>query len=239
MKRATLAIVLSVLVLALVLTVVLVFGVIPFPEYPSLAEHPDPSIPGTVVFTFGDDPPCLEVVPAAGGVPRELRCDRNIAGNGLAWTSDGLIVTFDTSTYPPQYALIDPESDQVVERIDAGPTAGPDLLFPKPDIARRSDGTVLTADRSTRGATLMIQEPNKESRLLLEVRGPRNYRFEMVRWSPDGNWVLAIDSEERLLIVRATGDPEPRILAEGVARWMPAAWYIPGFTDGTFQVPGR
>ncbi|NIA26285.1 MAG: hypothetical protein GWP04_12070 [Gammaproteobacteria bacterium] len=236
MKRATLAVVLSVLVLVLVLTVVLVFGVIPFPEYPSLAEQPDPSIPGTVVFTRGDDPPCLEVVPAGGGVPRELRCDRDVVGNGLAWTSDGLIVTFDASTYPPQYALIDPESGQVVERFDAG-LEGPEPLFPNPETSRRADGAVLTAGQSAGGATLMIKEPNKESRLLLEVSGPRNYRFDIVRWSPDGNWALVIDSEERLLILRATGDPEPRVLVKGVARWMSAAWYIPGF-DG-FEVPGR
>ncbi|GBD86072.1 hypothetical protein BMS3Abin02_02497 [bacterium BMS3Abin02] len=236
MKRGTLAVVLSVLVLAAVLAVVLVFGVVPFPEYPSLAEQPDPSIPGTVAFIRGDDPPCLEVVPAGGGVSRELRCGRDIGGKGLAWTSDGLIVTFDFSAYPPQYALIDPASAQVVERIDAG-QGGPEPLFAESGTSRRADGTVLIADRSADGATLMIREPNKEPRLLLEVNGPRNYRFNTVTWSPDGNWVMVIDSESHLLIVHALGDPQPRILADGLQPWMSAAWYIPGF-DG-FEVPGR
>ena len=40
----------AVSVLAVVTVIIFVFGVIPLPEFSSLADQPDPSIPGTVPY---------------------------------------------------------------------------------------------------------------------------------------------------------------------------------------------
>jgi len=245
MKRATLAIVLSVTVLAAVLVVILVFGVIPFPEYASLADQPDPAIRGTIAFVQGDDPPCAMTIPAGGGPATEVGCGWEMGGEGLAWTADGLLVTLDFTGNPAQYVLIDPATGEIVERIDTD-VNGPEPLFERPDLARFDDSTLivgsapmLTRDRTDNGAVIWISRQGAPRTVLLEVDGPRNYRFRTAIWSPDGNWVLVSDSLDRLLIVRATGDPTPRILVEDVQPWNRSAWYIPGFTEGTLDIPGR
>jgi hypothetical protein len=234
MTRGTVAVLMAVLVLAVVLVVVLVFGVIPLPDYPSLADHPDPSIPGTIAFVSDDAASCLGVVPAGGGDVRELRCG-SIETSTPAWTTDGLIATLDFTSAVPRYLLLDPMSGQVVDTVDT------DSKSPEPLVTEsqttRSDGAVLITENSRGVATVEIRAPNEPARVLITANGPRDYRFDVATWSPDGAWVLVVDSEGRLLIVNASGDPTPKVLVTNAARWVAAAWYIPGYEG--FDVSGR
>lgn len=226
MNRAVLAVSASVVVILAVLVAVLVFGVIPLPNYPSLADNSDTSIPGAVAFITDDNPPCLGVVQASGGPTTELRCGVVEVGT-LGWTSEGLIVTIDFSSAAPRYLLIDPVSGEVVDTV---PT---DFEEPKPlaweSQSTRADGAVLITDNNRGTATVKVRVPNQEPTSILSTEGPQDYSFDVATWSPDGQWVLVVDSEGRILIVGESGTPTARLLLEGASRWMNAAWYIPGY----------
>ena len=226
MNRAVLAVSASVVVILAVLAAVLVFGVIPLPDYPSLADHPDASIPGTVAFITDDEPSCLGVVPAGGGPTTELRCGVVELGT-LGWTSDGLIVTIDFSSVTSRYLLIDPVSGQVVDTVPA------DVDEPKPLVwesqSTREDGAVLITDDGREATTVKVRVPNEVPTTILSADGPHDYSFDVATWSPDGQWVLVVDSEGRILVVGESGLPTARLLVDGASRWMNASWYIPGY----------
>lgn len=76
--------------------------------------------------------------------------------------------------------------------------------------------------------------PDGPARTLLAAEGLRDYAFLHARWSPDGEWVLVLDSVDRLLLLRAAGDPVPRVVATGVDQ---PAWYVPGHHRGTVPIP--
>jgi hypothetical protein len=226
MNRAVVAVSASVLVVVAVLVIVLVFGVIPLPDYPSLAEQPDASIPGTVAFITDGQPACLGVVPASGGVATEVRCGAVELGT-LGWTSDGKIITIDFTTSTARYLIIDPTSGEIIDTVPAG-VDEPTPLVREPE-STRADGAVLITD-NTRGATAVkLRSPNQDPVTILSADGPQDYSFDVATWSPDGQWVLVVDSEGRILIVGASGSPGARLLVEGASRWMNAAWYMPGF----------
>ncbi len=80
--------------------------------------------------------------------------------------------------------------------------------------------------------------------VLVEVDdAPSNYRFIDPQWSPDGQFVLASDSEGRLLVLDAEGEVAPRVLVETgeEGRDVAAAWYIEGnstYTVGSDELAG-
>jgi hypothetical protein len=226
MKRAVVAVSASVVVIIAVLVVVLVFGVIPLPDYPSLADHPDASIPGSVAFITEGDPPCLGVVSASGGPSTELRCGVVEMGT-LGWTSDGLIITIDFSSSTPLYLLVDPASGEIVDTVPA------DVNEPKPLVwesqSTRADGAVLLTDGARGTTTVKVRLPNQDPVPILTADGPHDYSFTTATWSPDGQWVLVVDSEGRILVVGENGTPTARVLVQSASPWMNATWYIPGY----------
>jgi hypothetical protein len=242
-RRAIVSIVAAVLVVVLVTAIILVFGVIPLPEFPSLADQPDPSIPGTVAYVEFDDEPCIFTVPASGGEAREVWCGRDYV-EFPAWSSDGLLVLMDW-TAQPTYVLIDPATGNEVDRVPIDDIDRPGTQpLPYPPEARqdRADGGTLRINGPRGGASAVtVRLPGGEDRTIVSVKdGPTDYWFVQAQWSPDGEWVLVSDSAGRLLIVADTGDPEARVLVEGLQEWGPqAAWYIPGDSTYTVNIPGK
>jgi len=82
-----------------------------------------------------------------------------------------------------------------------------------------------------------VSSPGEQAQTVLRLEGPRDYEFVESQWSPDGEWILAVDSRGRLIIVGAGGTPEARMLVEtdGDA-WLATrvAWWIPN--DATYTV---
>lgn len=241
-RRAITAVVGAGLVIVAVVVVILVFGLIPMPQYPSLADSPDPSIPGTVAFVrWESDQPCVYVVPAAGGPERQIVCDRYDLATRPAWSAEGLLVLTD---YPNVYVLVDPSTGAEIRRVEA---AGPDDFEKSSmrtfDLSQtREDGATIVVTSGPRregAASLTVRFSDGSTRTLLQPeQAPADYRFDMAQWSPDGNWILVTDSEGRLIIVDARGgDPNPRVLAEGEIWGDNATWFIPGYDLGTVEVP--
>ena len=215
------------------------FGVAPLPDYPSLAAHPDPSIPGRVAFLrWWAGPPCLYVVPAAGGEARRLRCtddeadDPDWLGEPIGWTEEGLIVVHVFGPSGPRAVVLDHDTGRTVERI----------RIQEPLVARtlpsdrsvRADGARLLVRSSGRTATLGIAPPDGWPVEVTRVSGPPGFAFREALWAPDGEWILVRDSNQNLLVLPARENVRPRLLAERVSG--PFAWHIPGTAAGTIDL---
>src|SRR5687768_1081263 len=131
------------------------FGIAPLPDYPSLADRPDPSIPGRIAFVRFGERPCVHVVAAGGGDVRRLLCSEEETwergevawfGGPIRWTRDGRIVVQAFGPAGPEAIVVDPETGRVLERIrvevplDERPVPGSDDV--------RSDGAKLIVRRS-------------------------------------------------------------------------------------------
>jgi len=224
MRRAAVAVALSIALLVTTTVAVLVFGIIPLPDYPSLAANPNPAISGTVAFMTYEDTSCLYVVQASGGETKQLMCglfDRTVEPSGLAWTPDGLIEILTYSGQSPVYQLIDPSSGEIVGTAPFGE----DGL--KTDTYISQDGSTVFPDNARGTAQIRVAPTVGPIQTVLTVKGPRDYGFGTTIWSPDGQWILAIDSEGTILVLGADGEPGPAILASGGSSWMGVAWYQP------------
>ena len=245
-RRAIVSIVAAVSVLVAVTAIIFVFGVIPLPDFPSLAEQPDSSIPGTVAYLafeneFGNEP-CLVTVPASGGrVVEWVWCGRQYV-EFPSWTADGLLVVVDY-TAQPSYLLIDPATGTAVDRIPQDNQPGEPVPLPYSSTVRqeRPDGARVRTDGGRGGDASVVVRINGEDQTILSVENaPSDYSFIDVQWSPDGAWVLVSDTAGRLLIVGADGNPGARVLVDGLQPYgAQAAWYIPGNTTYTVEIPGR
>jgi len=239
-RRAIVSIVAAVSVLALVTVIIFVFGVIPLPNFPALADQPDPSIPGTVAYVTHGRDSCMYTVPASGGPAQDVWCGQYADVPG--WTPDGLLVVTDYFA-EPVYVLIDPATGSEVDRvrIGTGSDGGPEPY--RYDLRRqRPDGAVVFTDWKGDGAaTVRVRFADGTERTILSIAdAPRDYNFPDAQWSPDGSRLLISDSAGRLIIANVEGEANPRVVAHDQETWANnAAWYIPGYDTYTVEIPGR
>lgn len=237
--RPAIAIAGAAVVVVVTILMILVFGLVPVPSFPSLAEEPDPSVPGTVAFVRSDqEQQCLSIVPAGGGEITDLQCTTEWYGlEALAWTPDGALAAAAYAGGAPEVAVFDTTTGEEVDRVAVG---DPDPVAAwQRERQERDDGSRLLLSGGVGGeATLRVRDPDGSRRDLIHVEGPRDYRFTAAQWSPDGAWVLVADTRGRLLVVAAEGDPNPRTLVAGRGDVPQGfAWYVPGETAYTFEPP--
>ncbi|NNC39189.1 MAG: hypothetical protein HKN95_00745 [Acidimicrobiia bacterium] len=236
-RKVLISVVASVVVIGLVVGLVLTFAIIPLPDFPSLADDPDPSIPGTVAFARWDDGDlCVWTVPASGGEASEVLCDNNIGFGEISpgWTPDGLLVVEQFGPNREVFRVVDPETGETIDRISFEETGAYDGPVGR-DFVATQDGLSVYVNGDRGEPQLILEVPSGSERIVLEVEGPADYRFDWARLSPDGEWILVQDSEGRVLIVSPDGDPNARILTDDVDSWMAASWYIPGYAEGTWD----
>ena len=245
-RRAIVSIVAAVSVLVVVTAIIFVFGVIPLPDF---------SVPGRTARPV--DPGHRGV----SGIRQRIR-QRTLSGHRArfrrrlvewvwcgrqyvefpSWTADGLLVVVDY-TAQPSYLLIDPTTGTEVDRIPQDNQPGEPVPLPYPSTVRqeRPDGARVRTDGGRGGDASVVVRINGEDQTILSVENaPSDYSFIDVQWSPDGAWVLVSDTAGRLLIVGADGNPGARVLIDGLQPYgAQAAWYIPGNTTYTVEIPGR
>lgn len=213
---------------------IIVLGHIPLPAFPDLAADPDPSVPGRVAYVdAGAGDTCVMVVAASGSQPRELTCSLDWP-EALAWTPDGDLVVVAYDERGPELTVIDIDDGTVARRLPVSPD---DELRVLTDERATWQGRRLETGRSDGRAEVLARDAAGAGRVLVAVDGiPRDYRFESAQWSPDGRWVLVLDSRGRMLVVGADGSPAARQLV-GSHQPTPArpAWYIPGTTTHTLD----
>lgn len=237
-RKALVSVVASVVVVGLVVTLVLVFAVVTPPDFPLLESEPDPAIDGTVAFIHWDrDQQCLLTVPASGGPTTEVICEHDIGFGDFApgWTPDGNLVVQEFGPRSEVFRIVDPRTGETIERVPFEESPAYDRPIQMHPFGESPDGLLVDVSGSRGEPELVVFERAGADQVVVSAEGPADYWFEWATWSPDGRWILFQDSEQRLIVVGASGTPGPRILVDDVDSWMGAAWYIPGYEHGTWD----
>jgi hypothetical protein len=240
-QRQTVAILIATAISVAVVGVIVGFGRALPTSFPSLRDEPDATIPGSVAFLRGrEESPCVFVVEARGGEPREVHCTHLAywSIDTLAWTPGGDLVLKGYSDRGERTLVLDTATGRVKDEIE--PTDVPlgrvpaDLHGLEQARQIRSDKTAIDlGNQDGEESSVRTREPNGTARTIFRASGGREYRFTEAQWSPDEEWILVADSEERLIVTAADGEPGPRVLAEDASK---AAWFIPGDTTYTFAI---
>jgi hypothetical protein len=185
---------------------VLLFGLARPPELTSLAEDPEPGLP-SVAWVHWDRESCLTVATAEGEM-REVTC--GLRGEEvLGWEAEGIALV----VWGPneQLELVDPVTGEVqdVRALER------QVLE---DLERGRDGGVATRQHD---GVLTVR---LDGTVLWEVDAPEAYWLNPGSVSPDGRYVAAFDSADRLLLLDATGERAPRVWLEDVEGWQAPVW---------------
>jgi hypothetical protein len=201
----------------------------PVPEFPSLAEVPDPTLTGTVAYTA--DSGCVRIVAAAGEPSKDVYCippmDVQEAeskgkelGPQLVWLEDDrLEITMFrmTETPGPDYRpgwqrIVDVRTGEVTEVPEDQVPSEPDLTT-RP--SRDPDGreVFFTSDSASGSISVELTE-GEVTRTLLSAQGPPNYTYglDAAFWAPDWSWIAADDG--RILVITPDDPSVTRVLAD-------------------------
>ena len=243
--RSTTAALLAGGIVVVATAVIVIFGFVPIAEYPPLAQEPDPELSGMIAYSIPEDSDhadefgsrCVYVLELPEGQAREITCREEI-GWSMAWTDDGWLIVesfgrfneFEQEFHDFGLALIEPVEGGAFET--ASYEGDPNFLF-SGQRQTRQDGTRVRIDGA--GTTVVLSSPDGSTRDLFgSDTAPSNYRLNEAQWSPDGEYVLVVDTEGRIIVASASGDPRPRVIAEtGHEYEGTMAWYLPGHATYT------
>ena len=210
------------IVLPIVLVAVVVLGLVVAlqltasdPQFPVLAEAPDPSLQGTIAY-YSLESACVRLVAAAGQPSRDVLClpastgkTQGFYGPLLAWLPDGrLQVTAffqaeDLSFSRGWQKVVDVSTGAVQETpVAEVPAAPPEIGAPAAgphgeQVEIHSDG----------GRVEIVLAGAGGSRSLLSTKGDIEYRIDALpTWSPDGQWIVVEDAHGRILLI-TVGEP--------------------------------
>lgn len=225
--------------LVAVVAVVLVAGVVVIvreatrkvPSFPSLTEHPDPSLHGTVAYYAQDG--CVHIVAASGAADRGVLClprGQNVKqaeklgkliGPQLVWLSDGrLEVTMFRMTGPPGpdetwhkgwQKRVDVATG-AVEEVPFAQVPSKSNLGTRPTVSP-ADERITFSSQQGGEVKIVLTDKNGTARTLMSAHGPENaYGLSAAFWAPNWQWVAA---DDRRILVVTTGVPATtRVLVE-------------------------
>ena len=194
----------------------------PVPEFPSLADDPDPSLHGTVAYFAMDEQEktqvtggCVRVVAAAGAPSREVLCidgrDHEV-GPQLAFLPDGRLEVTMFSRSPDQPLVT---AWQKIVDVRTGETEDvPAAQLPEEPFGQGATvaptGEQISTDLQANTARLVLTDADGVSRTLWSADVPPDYRIGAI-WAPNWEWILAYDG--RLLVVTLDDPARIRVLA--------------------------
>ena len=195
-------------VAVVVVAVVLVFGYTRPPAFASLYSDGGPAIAGTVAWVEDGRQGCVQVLDVASGDSHEVYCDDWLWLE--SWDEDGNLRVH-TGNGVEEILVLDPQTGDVLAtgRFEDGPPPG-DEGGPPPE-----ESSPLRS-RSNEGRVILTHGTGAAAVDLIDIEAPRNYRFFSYGMTPDGDYVWAYDSEDRLLVVAVDGGSEPWLIAEGI-----------------------
>lgn len=191
-----------------VVAAVLLFGVQRPPPLSSLAEAPDPAPSARVAWMdWTGSEACLHVAGTDGTVEQPW-CSR-AGGELLAWPDADRI---ELLSYDGRESVrtIDPTTGAVVDREPLRSGA----RLPEPEAAvwhEHRDGAL----------TVTLADEGSE---LWRVAATERYGITTSARSPDGDWVVMVDSAGRLLLAPADGRTAPRVWATDAPTWSTVVW---------------
>lgn len=230
--RGTVGIAGAAAVLVLAGLYIVFVGTTPLPEFFPL-EGSGVEAPGTIAFThWGGDNSCVMTIPASGGPEHEVACFAFGIGP-LAWTADGDLAVVIYEKDQPEVWVIDPATGDVVATV-SGFAAESAVVAVYDQRIRRDDGAVLRAEGGNGLGFIDVVRTGVPTVRVLEVEGPSSYGIWEVQWSPDGAWILGVDSSNRMFLLSADGTAGPFLVVEDAAG---PAWFIPGNPAHTVDLP--
>ena len=209
----------------------------PIPTFPSLADHPDPSLSGTVAY-YDSQSGCIRIVAAAGQPSKQAWClpkegpstwlkVGKPAGPQLVWRKDGqLEVTMfrwtptpDQKTAPalrPGWQKIIDVRSGTVENVPAAQVPSSPNLTTEPTTSPGGDRITWTSDPPTGKVNVFVTDASGSKRTLLSVHGPGEYTYQFgpVFWAPNYQWIAAAD-DGRILVITPTAPAVTRVLRTG------------------------
>ena len=193
----------------------------PAPEFPALADAPDPSLHGTVAyFAMVGDPKtqiqsgCVRVVAAAGAPSRDVLCLESSGldtGPELAFLPDGRlqVTMFSWPTEQPLVVawqkIVDVRTGQVgdvpADRLPSAPSPLPSGVSPA--------GETVGATSGGGHAEVVLTDAEGFPRVLMEASVSPEYQIRAT-WGAGAEWILADDG--RLLVVTLDDPATTRVL---------------------------
>lgn len=206
----------AVLIVAAAVAAIVILGGVRYPAFSTVAEQPEPAVVGRIAFARWDGNEQCVVVVEQGREPRELTCENHGGFGALGWTADGRLSVERWAGSGEEELVLDPETGDVMDRRLLPPDDGAEPAGVGNSPAwERDDGSRLVTGGTDREAWVELVRSDGEASRLLQVEGPRHYRFDDATFSPDGEWVLITDSEERLLIAPTGGGPTRLLTQDG------------------------
>ncbi len=188
----------AVTVVAVVVGVVLAFGLVPYPALPTVADQPAPRLTVRLALVdHGPDGSCLQVADAEGA-RRTVDCGPGVEGFDLRWLDEDEVAL--TSGF-------DGRQRTAVDVTTGATRPLPDADATPEDRRTGSDpryGT-LTTGRDGDMAVLEVRRPDGTEATLLQLQGPERYDLYQPMWSEDGRWVVVQDSAQRVIVLPAAG----------------------------------
>jgi hypothetical protein len=203
------------------------------PQFPSLAEHPDSSLQGTVAYYNEQTPQCVKVVAAAGrpvktfclqwpaSTPAKNAKEGKPVGPQLAWRPDGrLQVTMFRMTPPAKPGAVPAlhRGWQKIINVRTGKVEDvPAAEVPsQPNRSTQRmvspSGQRISWTSRDGGIEVMLTDRNG-TRTLLSAQGPGEYTYGLnsAFWAPNWQWIAAEDG--RILIITTGHPPVTRVLS--------------------------
>jgi hypothetical protein len=250
----------SLVLVAVAVGAIAVFGYTPTPKFALLNDHPDPSISGTIAYLSdgGNGNTCLSVVPAGGGEKHQVRCDGALSSATIDFTKDGDLVlgtrsydsfaktkyeVLDGKTFQ-QRATFDVNTQGIISvphdsNLDLYTDNAYDFGFGSGPGASVGDGLFNGGDGAH---TTWVATDEAGAHRLLSRKAPADYGFISAKYSPDKTWFIVQTSDGDVLIGDKHGSARMLVRHDGddyfFLRYMGSglAWFQPGQTAGTVSV---
>lgn len=181
------------------------------PDFASLAEQPDDSLVGTIAFiSTRNDSRCVDVVSASGRNLKEVACFA-AQPERVEWLDDQRlrVLSFGPLERPQERwgRIVDVRTgvsqELAMVEVPSRPT----------EVEQTGPGGATVAARTSGGRLEVTLTVDRSDRTLLSVGAPSSYTWSSFAWSPTGEWFVAKDDLDRLLLV-TTADPSvTRVLA--------------------------
>lgn len=197
----------AVAVVVVVVVIVVLFGLVPYPDLVPVTAEPDPPVTARLAYLDYEDArgECLHLVDGRGH-DREVGCGAGYGGE-LRWLDDERLAVAAFGPPGASIRVIDASTGEVA-KILQGP------LEPPAASDVRHDGARVYADGRDGEVWVAVIEPDGGTRRVLELDGPATYSLNQTVWTSDGEWIVALDSIGRLVVVDAGGRTAPRLWAE-------------------------
>jgi hypothetical protein len=183
------------------------------PSFPSLTDHPDRSLHGTVAYGNFDN---VQVRALSGAASKELVSGLGRSGqpyiDEVRWLPDGRLQAF--SHGKVRWSTIYDVRTGAIAHV---PASGiPTKATPTKSVSVNANGERLRYKSDTGNVSVTVTGPTG-TRTIFKTTGGTLYAIGPPTWTPGGMTVLVHDNADRILLITTGTHPTTRVLADHAA----------------------